>query len=41
MVSYVSNIIGLICDHFILRFDLFWDEIYKNYANLEEPDPIL
>ena len=40
LLSYVSNIIGLICDCFLLRFDVFfWNEIDKKYANLEEPDP--
>ena len=39
LFSYVSNIIGLICDCFLLRFDLFWDKIDKKYVNLEEPDP--
>ena len=38
--SYISNIIGMIRHRFLLRFNLFfWDEINKNYANLE-PDPI-
>ena len=43
LFSYVSNIIGLIRDCFLLtlRFDLFWDKIDKKYANLEEPDPYL
>ena len=37
--SYISNIIGMIHDRFLLRIDLFfWDEIKKDYANLE-PDP--
>ena len=37
--SYISNIIGMIHDRFLLRIDLFfWDEINKDYANLE-PDP--
>ena len=40
LFSFVSNIIGLICDYFLLRFDLFlWDKIDKKYVNLEEPDP--
>ena len=40
LFSYVSNIIGLICDSFLLRFDFFFlDEIDKKYANLEKPDP--
>ena len=31
LFSYVPNIIGLICDCFLLRFDLlFWNEIDKN-----------
>ena len=39
LFSYVLNIIGLICDSFLLRFDLFfWDKVNKKYTNLEEPD---
>ena len=39
LFSFVSNIIGLIWDCFLLRFDLFfWDEIDKRYADMEEPD---
>ena len=42
LFSYASNITGLIRDRFLLRFDLlFWDEVDKKYANLEEPDPII
>ena len=40
LFSYISNIIGLICDRFLLIFDLFfWNKIDKIFANLE-PDPI-
>ena len=40
LFSYVSNITGLICDCFLLRFNpFFWDEIDKKYASLGEPDP--
>ena len=42
LFSYASNITGLIRDRFLLRFDLlFWDEVDKKYANLEEADPII
>ena len=36
LFSYVSSIIGLMRDYFLLRFDLFfWDKIDKKYANFE------
>ena len=38
LFSYISNIIGLICDRFLLKCDLlFEDKTDKNYANLK-PD---
>ena len=36
LFSYVSSVIGLMWDCFLLRFDLFfWDKIDKKYANFE------
>ena len=42
LFSYISNMIGLICDRFLLRFDFFfcWDKTDKYYANFGT-DPIL